>query len=199
MRPLESSCPFRNVLQCAGIVDVRSWPEPDDSSFRIARSAGIGLRSIGELAGPYLNISNKSLSSCRCSNVERKQKLTPLRMATVWNPTSSSFVIGCSTGSKCRSAHALRSENPDVSFEKSSFSLGRMVEKSLTGPARLPRAWHWRRMVLLSPPTKRASDEVILVHLNVEQLPPKYLHSPHRPQKSPALQISDCSCTGKHE
>lgn len=30
---------------------------------------------------PYLNISNRSLSSCRCSHVERKQKLTPLCMA----------------------------------------------------------------------------------------------------------------------
>lgn len=29
----------------------------------------------------YLNISNTSLSSCRCSQVERKQKLTPLCMA----------------------------------------------------------------------------------------------------------------------
>ena len=115
------------------------------------------MRSNGELAGPYLNISNRSLSSCRCSHVERKQKLTPLRMATLWNAASSSFVIGYSTGSKCRSAHGLRSENPNVSSEKSSFSLGRMVEKSLTGPARLPRAWHWRRMVL-SPPTKRASE-----------------------------------------
>lgn len=105
---------------------------------------------------PYLNISNKSLSSCRCSHVERKQKLTPLRMATVWNAASSSFVIGYSTGSKCRSAHGLRSENPDVSSEKSSFSLGRMVKKSLPPPPpRLPRAWHWRRMVL-SPPTRRA-------------------------------------------
>ena len=34
-----------------------------------------------------------------------KAKLTPLRMATLWNAASSSFVIGYSTGSKCRSAH----------------------------------------------------------------------------------------------
>lgn len=97
-------------------------------------------------------------------------------MAAFWSPANSPFVTGYSIGLKCRGSHGLTRENPGMSSERIALSWGataKRVALATNGTVS----------------TDHAGNEVIPMHLNVEQLTAKNPHPLLNTTRSMAVHV----------